>query len=234
MISRHVSRVVVWVAAGAVLLAMSGCAASVPATKSTPSHATAAVPTPTAAPVAAAVMVRGTSLDVMSEDGRIIQSIPYSGGDKSLVSALTAVLGAPVSKTYPDNGCAGGTGTGHQPTASNWGGETLVVTSFNTGPTDFVVSLSGSSVNGIELETAGGFHVGDSSKDLAKQVPGVVSQDSTIWNNSYLWYDLAADSTPAGKSGVVVYADSVLGPITTITGPEQYWVNDGSGSGGDC
>ncbi|MDQ1526393.1 MAG: hypothetical protein QOG18_1006, partial [Microbacteriaceae bacterium] len=90
-------------------------------------------------------MVRGTSLDVMSEDGRIIQSIPYSGGDKSLVSALTAVLGAPVSKTYPDSGCAGGTGTGH-PTASNWGGETLVVTSFNTGPTDFYVSLSGASV----------------------------------------------------------------------------------------
>jgi hypothetical protein len=170
----------------------------------------------------------------MSKDGEVIQNIPFSGGDKALVSALTAVLGAPVSKTYPDNGCAGDPGTGHPPTGSNWGGEALVVMSFNKGPTAFDVSVSEASVNGIELETAGGLKVGDSSKELAKDVPGVVSQDSTLANASYLWYDLAPDSTPAGKSGVLVYAGAGFGPISHITSPAQYFVVDDSGTLGDC
>jgi hypothetical protein len=224
MITRQVSRVAAWVAAGAVLFAMSGCAAAVSAANPAPE------PTSTAAPVATAIMVRGASLDVMSKDGQLIQGIPYSGGAKALVSALTAVLGAPVSQTSIPNECDGSPGTGSPETTSKWNGDALVVRSVDAVPTLINVKVQApSTVNGIEIETAGGLQVGDSSGDLVKAVPDALSQDSTHVDASYVWYDLAADSSPGGKSGVLVFTGPKSGPIYSVSAPETYFgVDDGA------
>ncbi|MBB2976278.1 hypothetical protein FHX49_001852 [Microbacterium endophyticum] len=147
----------------AATLALSGCASSTtPAATETPSTAPN---TASSAPVAAALVVSLTDIEVQAADGSTISSTPLSDGIGTL-DFLTGVFGAEPSAEESE--------LGYPTTTYAWGDVSIVVV--DDGPAS--VSFATDSADGLSLATTGGVHVGSSVAEA--QAAGALFPDSGL------------------------------------------------------
>lgn len=154
----------------AVTLTLGACAPdstsevvpSAPATSSAPTKVT---PTPTPTPGASAIVVGMTSITVLDAQGAVMQELSFSTPGPDVAYKLTQILGV----TPSESDTAGGLES--WPTHNyNWNGFELrdeIRDAAKAHPYwEYYLYVTTSSVNGIEIRTAAGTHVGDPAANV--------------------------------------------------------------------
>ncbi len=189
---------------------LSGCAgetdpnaSSSAASSSTPSETVTQTPTPTATatPRASALVIGMTSMTVLDEKGAVLQELPYGspGGDVAYTLAQVFDREPVVSDT------AGSLES--WPTRNyNWNGFELrdeFRDEAKRTSWEYYLFVTTASVNGVEIRTAGGSHVGDPAANVVfdatspwppESFGGVTcgaealhSEDGDVWNSVALY-----------------------------------------------
>lgn len=179
-------------------------------------------PSTTPAPaVAARIQINGDSLDVFSDDGSSMAHFAYLGDSAASVAALTALI--PEVPTTSTTTVSGACEAPHH--IVNWGDALELRWSVDTVPgTGLQVTSLSRRIGSTEVETPGGFGVGDSASALLAKLPGAAV--NTEYSNfpkagmTYINYDVKSDR------GGSVYADTLDGPIERINAPASTF--------GDC
>ena len=187
---------------------LSGCAgetdsnaSSSAASSSTASAPATQTPTPTATPRASALVIGMTSMTVLDEKGAVLQELPYGSPGGDVAYTLTQVFDREpvVSDT------AGSLES--WPTRNyNWNGFELrdeFRDEAKRTSWEYYLFVTTASVNGVEIRTTGGSHVGDPAANVVfdptspwppESYDGVTcgaealhSEDGDVWNSVALY-----------------------------------------------
>ncbi|MGG7464484.1 hypothetical protein [Plantibacter sp. YIM 135347] len=209
------------------LALLTGCAPQAAAPSASPTKTAAApsaTPTPTPADaVASRVVVHSQTVDVVAEDGSTIASVRYFDPATDMVAALTKAFKAePVVSADP--------GAIETPpgTRYTWGGFAIVDRDIEQSDPYFpAINLYAETadVNGVRIETVGGFAVGDDVETVAAAASDKVSRytmgDGTHSVNIRVdRFDIPpVGDKPEARSWGVVLLGEANGSVTRIVAP---------------
>jgi hypothetical protein len=182
-----------FLAAAAVVLALSGCAAG-PADSAEVASTSTPTPDAVAGPSIAVLTVGGSGVTAIDENGQEVSSLDYTSDGATAVAYLTAVFGSEpvVTVRTSDMSCHA------EASRATWGaGAVELLYDFigeKTGlPDGQYVSLTvkAESVGTVGIETPTGFSVGDAESNLITSIPGVVTDvNAADPNLIYVDYEL--------------------------------------------
>ncbi|MFZ4895923.1 hypothetical protein ACL9RL_15885 [Plantibacter sp. Mn2098] len=207
----------------AALVALTGCTPQAAAPESSATNATEPSATPTAPPVVASVLVRAEAVEVLGDDGSTIASATYFDAASTFTEMLTAAFGAaPVVE--PDEG-----GIETPPgTRYTWSGFFIVDRDidqqepYDPAITAYVIVPE---VNGIRVETVGGYAVGDNAEAVATTYPDEVSRYTLTEGGELLMVRAdRVDIPPTGdkpekRSWAVAVLGKTDGLVTNLIAP---------------
>lgn len=196
------ARAAVFVLSG---LLLSGCALASPSAQA-PSSAPAPAPTPagttstteaptqapTLEPTVSTIQLSGSALTSETETGEPISSVAFADGTEASVAFLTSALGAEPEQSVPGEMEACNNVTARY----SWGDTALVLDVWE--PAGFVINMGESSVNGIRLQSSGGFAAGEDAQAFFDALPAELALDEYGDGTGPFVYDKIADSAPWG------------------------------------
>ena len=177
-------------------LVLAGCASPAPAPAAVPSRTPSATPTPTpeAAPEPATAVIGAHAITVLDENGDTLGELPFTQSGPAAVEYLSALFDAPPEITHreSDFNCVAAANL------AAWG-EYFTLTYDIEGWTVaghpiMAHARARAAANGVTLQTASGFGVGDSVDALVASQPGVAVESMDWEGNSYAFvhYDVGA------------------------------------------
>ena len=200
---------------------LAGCSA--PPTAQAPSLTPAPAPGETEAPeppVATALELSGTALQILNDDGTVVD-FPFTSSPEPVIAALTAAIGSDPAISKYDTCCL----PSH--TLTEWEGLTMI-TEYGFHPTgqQFSLTFTAPTTGPLSLRTVDGVTIGDTVEDSLAAIDGEEHRELNF--EGYDFETIAFDIQKEAQSnddwgGFINSEDDV---ITRIESPVLYGVTE--------